>query len=112
MCPTLFVYGTLRSNSTNRHARALQRASKLLGAARVRGRLRRVGHYRGLVFSRLSEDWVDGELYRISDPAPILASLDEYEGSTFRRVLMKAVGPTGRPTQCWTYLYVGRAISR
>jgi hypothetical protein len=51
---------------------------------------------------------VDGELYRLSDPAPTLASLDEYEGATFRRVLIKAIGPTGRPTQCWAYLYMGR----
>jgi gamma-glutamylcyclotransferase (GGCT)/AIG2-like uncharacterized protein YtfP len=108
VCPTLFVYGTLRSTSRNQHARALHRASKLLGPARVKGRLRRVGHYRGLVFSRLSEDWIDGELYRLSDAAPILASLDEYEGATFRRVLMKAIGPTGRPTRCWAYLYMGR----
>jgi gamma-glutamylcyclotransferase (GGCT)/AIG2-like uncharacterized protein YtfP len=51
---------------------------------------------------------VDGELYRLSDPAPTLASLDEYEGATFRRVLIKAIGPTGRPTQCWAYLYMSR----
>ena len=76
----------------------------------MRGKLRRIGHYSGLVFSSLSDDWVNGELFRLTDPGPMLASLDEYEGATFRRVLVKAVGPTGRPARCWTYLYVGRAV--
>lgn len=109
MLDLLFVYGTLRSEFNNRYARLLRKEGTLVGRAVVRGSIYRVRHFPG--FRPEPDGEVQGELYRLLDPAATLAALDGYEGVEFERVLVKAdtsVGPAGTSacaTAAWIYLY-------
>ena len=113
MLDRLFVYGTLMRGFDHPMAQLLSRSADFLGEARCRGRLYRVKHYPGLVLSDDAEDVVSGELYRLRQPAELLAEFDMYEacGEGFaepteyvRRML--AVTPDGGvATEAWTYIY-------
>ena len=104
----IFVYGTLRRGSANRHARLLDRSTRFLGSARVQGRLYRVKWYPGIRLSGVAGEWVLGDLFRILNPLT-LAELDQYEGpDEYQRVLTTAVLENGERVQCWVYEYVGR----
>lgn len=70
----VFVYGTLRRGQANDITR-LRPAPRLLGRARVRGRLYHLGAYPGVVLS--GDGWVLGEVYAIE--AALEARLDEIE---------------------------------
>lgn len=70
----LFVYGTLRIGGSN-DIRRFGACSRLLGPARVRGRLYDLGDYPGLVLG--GSGWVSGELHAIG--AAIEPALDELE---------------------------------
>jgi gamma-glutamylcyclotransferase (GGCT)/AIG2-like uncharacterized protein YtfP len=83
---TLFVYGTLRSQCRNRFARLLAERATLVGPARARGRLYRIGSYPGLVPSEAPDEWVTGELYRLHNASALLPILDDYEGCGPRHV--------------------------
>jgi gamma-glutamylcyclotransferase (GGCT)/AIG2-like uncharacterized protein YtfP len=77
----------------------------------VRGALYQVAHYPGLKRSR--RGWVEGELYRLKDPPKVLAALDEWEGTDYRRVLMRAHLESGGSRLGWGYLYLPRvAVGR
>jgi gamma-glutamylcyclotransferase (GGCT)/AIG2-like uncharacterized protein YtfP len=70
----LFVYGTLRMGGSN-DIRRFGPYSRLLGPARVRGRLYDLGDYPGLVLGGL--DWVSGELHAIApEIEPALDALE------------------------------------
>jgi gamma-glutamylcyclotransferase (GGCT)/AIG2-like uncharacterized protein YtfP len=81
-----FVYGTLRSEFENVHARRLRAEARLMGPATVRGSIFRISHYPG--FRATPDGEVQGELYCLVDPARTLAALDRYEGAQYRRVLI------------------------
>ena len=102
----LFVYGTLKRGSRNRHAERLARSADFVGVARVRGRLFRLKHYPGVRLQPLVNKWVSGEVFRLRDPARLLAELDHYEGREFRRVQARALFPNGSRLPCWIYEYV------
>jgi gamma-glutamylcyclotransferase (GGCT)/AIG2-like uncharacterized protein YtfP len=109
----LFVYGTLRSECTHPMARLLAQSAKLVGAARVRGRLYQVASYPGLILSDGGEEWVKGEVHRLFDPSALLPVLDDYEGCgaqnkatfEFERVVSEATLSDGRHIPCWVYVY-------
>jgi gamma-glutamylcyclotransferase (GGCT)/AIG2-like uncharacterized protein YtfP len=90
----LFVYGTLRSEFNNRYARLLRKDATLVGRATVSGSIYRVRHYPAFRPEPAGE--VQGELYRLSQPAATLKALDEYEGPEFERVIIKGA---------WIYQY-------
>src|SRR5580692_8490754 len=69
----LFVYGTLMRGFDHPMARLLARSADFVGAARCRGRLYLVKHYPGLVKSDHADDIVFGELFRLRQPAELLA---------------------------------------
>ena len=100
----LFVYGTLRSSFDNPHARLLRGGAELLSGATVRGSICRIEHYPA--FQPGPAGTVFGELYRIADPATLLAILDEYEGPEVPRVRV-TVEHRGAAKQAWTYRYSG-----
>jgi len=102
----LFVYGTLKRGSPNRHAERLARSSHFLGVARVRGRLCRLKRYPGIRLQASVNKWVSGEVFRLHDPVGLLRELDRYEGPEFRRVATEAVFPNGSRLACWIYEYV------
>lgn len=76
----------------------------------MRGRLYRLDRYPGMKLSREADEWVVGEVYRLRDPAGILAILDEYEGSEFDRVQGRAILKNARSVRCLVYVY-NRAVS-
>jgi len=109
----LFVYGTLRSECPHPMAQTLAKSATLVGAARVRGRLYQVAAYPGLILSDGAEEWVRGEVHRLSDPLALLPVLDDYEGCgtqnqppfEFERVVTEATLSDGRQIRCWVYVY-------
>ncbi len=73
----LFVYGTLRRQSPHPMAVWLRSCAAWIGEAIMPGTLYDCGSYPVAVAgSRL----VLGDLYRLRDPQPALARLDDYEG--------------------------------
>lgn len=91
------MYGTLRSEFDNPHARMLRRDAVLLGAARIAGAIFHLGRYPGLRLE--GQGAVVGEVYQLRTPAETLSLLDDYEGSEYRRVAVDVpgFGPV------WTY---------
>ena len=96
MTDVLFVYGSLRSEFDNPHARLVREKAECLGRATLRGSIFLVGRYPG--FRREPDGVVHGELWRLRDPESTLAELDDYEGSKYSRVEID---------NAWIYLYLG-----
>ena len=99
-------------------AQLLSRSADFIGQARCRGRLYLVKHYPGLVLSDGTDEFVFGELYRLTQPEALLREFDMYEacGEGFaepteyiRRMLKVALldgAASGVGTsEAWTYLY-------
>ena len=113
----LFVYGTLMRDFDHPMAQLLSRSADFIGEARCRGRLYLVKHYPGLVLSDDADEFVFGELYRLTQPEALLREFDMYEacGEGFaepteyiRRLLQVALQDgADEPSTCeaWTYLY-------
>ena len=100
MTHALFVYGSLRSEFDNPHARLLRENADLLGRATVRGSLVRNGEYPG--YRPEPDGIVQGELWKLREPESTLAALDEYEGDAYRRISVDtSLGPA------WIYLFIG-----
>jgi gamma-glutamylcyclotransferase (GGCT)/AIG2-like uncharacterized protein YtfP len=114
-CPYLFVYGTLRRASTHPMARFLAERATYLGKARAPGRLYDLGRYPGMTESEVDGEWVQGEVYRLHEPGPTLAALDEYEGvaprdglaSLFERRVVAVTPDTSECVTAWAYYYRG-----
>jgi gamma-glutamylcyclotransferase (GGCT)/AIG2-like uncharacterized protein YtfP len=102
--PYLFVYGTLKSGFRNRFARRLQREARLLGRARMPGRLYRIRWYPGMRPPRDPEDLVTGELYRLRQPSKTLKVLDEFE-EQYRREMHPATLENDQEFPAWVYMY-------
>src|SRR5262245_32626376 len=106
----IFVYGTLRRGAAM-HA-LLAPGAEWVGRARMRGRLYDLGHFPGFADGRI-DDWVQGELYRLTgDSAPLLDSLDRYEGPAFRREVREAVRDGGVRMQAYVYVFAGSLRGR
>jgi len=103
----LFVYGSLQRGERMFTELGLERALEFVCDGTIRGNLYDLGDYPGAV---AADGVVQGEVYRIKDPA-ILAALDEYEefdpcnrqDSLFVRELIFV--PEAGPA--WTYIYNG-----
>jgi gamma-glutamylcyclotransferase (GGCT)/AIG2-like uncharacterized protein YtfP len=109
----LFVYGTLMRDFDHPMAQLLSRSADFIGEARCAGRLYLVKHYPGLVLSDGTDEFVFGELYRLTQPEALLREFDMYEacGEGFaepteyiRRVLPVTL-LDGAAAEAWTYLY-------
>jgi gamma-glutamylcyclotransferase (GGCT)/AIG2-like uncharacterized protein YtfP len=94
----LFVYGTLRSEFSNRYALLLRQEAELVGPAETSGSIFRIAHYPG--YRPDPPGTVRGELYRLRDPAATLAVLDLYEGVDFERAAVAVSGAAA-----WVYRY-------
>ena len=86
VCDLLFVYGTLRSGFDNPYAQLLRARSVFVGKAAVRGTVRETGQYPAFMPGPDGE--VAGELYRLETPVATLATLDDYEGEAYERVIV------------------------
>ena len=101
----LFVYGTLRSGHDNTWAKRLHEASDYEGPGVIAGSLYRIAHYPGLVEDDPGGE-VHGELWRIRDFQPVVAALDDYEGSEYSRVVRQIRKPDGGNSEAWVYIFV------
>jgi gamma-glutamylcyclotransferase (GGCT)/AIG2-like uncharacterized protein YtfP len=108
----LFVYGTLRRDPAHELYHLLARHGHFMGDARVRGRLFDLGSYPGMTLDH-DNGYVSGELYEItSNWQDVITQLDEYEGCSaddpepheYRRELIEALRPAGRPVTAWAYV--------
>jgi gamma-glutamylcyclotransferase (GGCT)/AIG2-like uncharacterized protein YtfP len=96
----LFVYGSLRSEFDNAHARLLREEADFMGRATVRGSLFRNGIFPG--YRNEPDGIVQGELWKLREPESTLAALDEYEGDVYSRI-----SATTNLGEAWIYLYNG-----
>src|SRR5262249_16219678 len=111
----LFVYGTLRRSSGHPMAEFLAQKARFVGQGKTRGR--RVGHGAasgvgrggdgGLIEAENAEDWVDGDVFELREPAQTLAALDRYEGSGFARTTATVVLDDDAEISAWLYRYRG-----
>jgi gamma-glutamylcyclotransferase (GGCT)/AIG2-like uncharacterized protein YtfP len=111
----LFVYGTLRRESRHPMAVLLAKGARLVGRARVPGRLYDLGEYPGMTAPAAPDEWVRGEVHELTDPETLLRALDHYEGcepdepdlSLFARLPTTAILDGGSPLATWAYFYRG-----
>jgi len=82
----------------------LAEQARLIGPAQIPGLLYDFGTYPG---ARPGSGFVRGEIFRLENPASILAELDRYEGPEYERAVIAANG-----LDCWIYWYVGPAAGR
>ncbi len=69
MAQHLFVYGTLMSGAGHRMGARLQREARLVGPARIKGRLYDLGAYPALVETGPADGDVHGEVFELIDPS-------------------------------------------
>jgi gamma-glutamylcyclotransferase (GGCT)/AIG2-like uncharacterized protein YtfP len=98
----IFVYGTLRSEFDNPHARFLRAGADLVARATVPGSVYAVGAFPG--FRPSATGHVVGELYQLRTPRPTLEALDLYEGDEFERKTIE-VCLNGESYHAWIYMY-------
>jgi gamma-glutamylcyclotransferase (GGCT)/AIG2-like uncharacterized protein YtfP len=110
----LFVYGTLRRRSRHPMARRLAGAARLIGTAKIAGRLYDLGRFPGLKEPRSSHEWVQGEVYDLGDNSErTLQEMDAYENAEsppptpYERQLATVLLADGRTMKVWVYWYRG-----
>lgn len=109
MPDSLFVYGSLRSEFDNAHARRLRGEADWLGPATVRGSIFFIGELQRYPGYRRDPDGiVRGELWRLRNAPQTLAALDDYEGPEYSRVEIDLETPR---TSAWIYLYTGAVLA-
>jgi len=109
----LFVYGTLRRDCGGGMHRYLADHAMFVGEALCRGRLYLLDGYPGAVADDSGSSLVQGELYRLQDPAATLATIDAYEecGTTcgaeseYVRTITRVVLADGTEAEAWIYYY-------
>ncbi len=109
----LFVYGTLMSRCGHPMGARLGREVRLLGPARIKGRLYSLGWYPALVETGPDDGFVHGEVYALTNPKASFQWLDAYEGivrgqedqSDYVRVERPVQMAAGNEMNAWVYLY-------
>ncbi len=113
MAQHLFVYGTLMSGAGHPMGARLGREGRLVGPARIKGRLYRLDWYPALVESGPDDGEVHGEVYELASPEASFEWLDAYEGiipgredqSDYARVERTVQTGAGGEMTAWVYLY-------
>lgn len=109
----LFVYGTLRRDTSSEMYHLLARYADFIAEGTYQGRLYKIDYYPGVVPSDDPHDRVKGEVYSLRDPATVLPQLDRYEecGPGFtepteyvRRCEDIALS-NGKVCRAWVYIY-------
>ena len=114
----VFFYGTLMAGFDRRRRAGIDDKLAYIGRGSIQGALFDVGLYPAAVAAPDGRIW--GEVYDMSEPATVLAALDEIEGyrpgdpdrSLYTRALSDVVLPDGTPARAWVYFYnapLGRA---
>lgn len=107
MTALLFVYGSLKRGGALHHElKALQ--ARFFGLAKIQGEL---FHIKGKswpgAFSTASQDYVHGELYKMTRPAETLQRLDEIEDCKHGLFTRKPVDAWAgnRVLKAWAYFF-------
>ena len=114
----VFFYGTLMAGFDRRRRAGIDGKLTYIGRGSIQGALFDLGLYPAAVPAPDGHIW--GEVYEMSEPAPVLAALDEIEGyrhddpdrSLYRREQADVVLPDTSHARAWTYFYnapLGRA---
>ena len=98
----LFTYGTLMRGF--RLHRLLAERAEYVARGQVRGRIVDLGSYPGALPDAAGS--INGELYRIVDPA-LWAALDSAEGPQYHRREVTVQSEDGRELAAWIYWYIG-----
>jgi gamma-glutamylcyclotransferase (GGCT)/AIG2-like uncharacterized protein YtfP len=115
----VFFYGTLMTPFNRPGRQRVDGSLTFVGRGRIRAALFDLGIYPAAVPAE-DESRVAGELYELSDSAPVLEILDEIEGfrsneperSLYLRVRTDVTLDSGEVRQAWAYFYnapLGRA---
>ena len=107
----VFVYGTLMDGFDGRRRAGVEGQLSWVGRGSIRARLFDLGEYPAAVVDRSRT--VAGELYAMSDPEPVLAALDRFEGaepgapdrSLYTRHETEVTCDDGTVRRAWVYLY-------
>ena len=109
----LFVYGTLRKQSTSNMHTVLAQYCEYCSDGVMQGKLFEVRDYPGAIESSDTDDKVFGELYRLLDRKRALTLLDDYEECSDRfplpheysRKRLTIALSGGDSIVAWVYLY-------
>jgi gamma-glutamylcyclotransferase (GGCT)/AIG2-like uncharacterized protein YtfP len=114
----VFFYGTLMAGFDRRRRAGIDDKLTYIGRGSIQGALFDLGLYPAAVPA--PDGYIWGEVYDMSDPATVLAALDEIEGyrpddhdrSLYTRAQVEVVLPDGSRALAWVYFYnapLGRA---
>jgi gamma-glutamylcyclotransferase (GGCT)/AIG2-like uncharacterized protein YtfP len=114
----VFFYGTLMAGFDRRRRAGIDDKLRYIGRGAIHGALFDLGLYPAAVPAPDGHVW--GEVYEITEPAAVLAALDEIEGyrpedperSLYLRAQADAVLPDSTIARAWVYFYnapLGRA---
>jgi gamma-glutamylcyclotransferase (GGCT)/AIG2-like uncharacterized protein YtfP len=118
MTSLVFFYGTLMTGFRRPGRARLDQALRPLGRGRITAALFDLGIYPAAVPASDGHVW--GEVHEMTDPEPVLSTLDEIEGyspkkpesSLYRRVEAPVTFEDGHTATAWVYFYnapLGRA---
>jgi gamma-glutamylcyclotransferase (GGCT)/AIG2-like uncharacterized protein YtfP len=118
MSTRVFFYGTLRTGFSRRPRTGVDPKLRFLGHGSIQAALFDVGLYPAAIPA--SDSRVFGEIFEVSDPDDVLATLDDIEGyrpnepdrSLYTRVETPVTFEDGRVEPAWVYFYnapLGRA---
>jgi len=114
----VFFFGTLMAGFDRRRRAGIDNKLTYIGRGSIQAALFDVGIYPAAVPASDGAVW--GEVYEMSEPATVLAALDEIEGyrhsdpdrSLYTRAQTDVTLPDGRRAAAWVYFYnapLGRA---
>jgi gamma-glutamylcyclotransferase (GGCT)/AIG2-like uncharacterized protein YtfP len=115
----VFFYGTLMAGFDRRRRAGIDDKLRYIGRGSIRGALFDLGLYPAAVPAPDGTVW--GEVYEMTDPAAVVAALDDIEGyrpndpdrSLYIRDQTDVVLPDGAQERAWVYFYnapLGRAV--
>jgi gamma-glutamylcyclotransferase (GGCT)/AIG2-like uncharacterized protein YtfP len=107
----VFFYGTLMAGFDRRRRAGIDDKLRYIGRGSIQGALFDLGIYPAAVPSPDGHIW--GEVYDMSDAAPVLEALDEIEGyreddpdrSLYLRRQVEVTLPDGTRALAWVYFY-------
>jgi gamma-glutamylcyclotransferase (GGCT)/AIG2-like uncharacterized protein YtfP len=118
MADHLFVYGTLRAESSHPMAHRLRVAGRHIGRGSTPGRLYDFGHWPGAFFAPEPKYRVIGNVFALRPGHRLLVDLDKYEGvipvqgeerewpeaeGMFHRIAVEVALDKGGSVEAWAY---------
>jgi pyruvate carboxylase len=107
----VFFYGTLMAGFDRRRRAGIDDKLRYVGRAAIQGAMFDLGLYPAVIPASDGRIW--GEVYEMTEPATVLAALDDIEGyrhddpdrSLYTRSRTEVTLPDGGTAQAWVYFY-------